>query len=325
MRIVLITTGLNPVSRYLLRDQRLVGVVRSAPRAPTSGEELQQNTYSASLRSLVRKRLFDLESATLRRKISYQLLNDSNGDELLQWMADKRPDVILVRSMSQLLRPEIIDCARLGVFNLHGSLLPAWRGPNPWPWVFLSNCHESGYTLHFIDPGEDTGAIVAQKRFAIRRGAAGAELQSQSLMNFGLPLVEQLLARLAIDKKIDSSPQPIRSPTPRAGRLTASEIYELVNWEQWSAERIWHCLRGIPDLVNFIVQQASATSGRSWRAGHLVEIRRESHFQAPSVEQCGKYPAIRIRGGVVRLEPVSRLSLAYAAASQIISFPGTTR
>lgn len=325
VRLVLISQGVNPISRYVLRDRRLVGVVESAPRPRPDEQELRLDAGVASLRNRVRNRLLDLESAALRRKVPYKLLINSNSDELLEWMTDRRPDIVLVYSMSQLLKPEIIECARLGVLNLHPSLLPAWRGPNPWPWVFLSNCHESGYTLHFIDPGEDTGAIVAQHRFAVHRGAPGRELQSQSLIHFGLPLVEQFLETLPSDKKINGRPQPMESSTPRAGRLTPSEIYQLVDWEQWSSERIWHCLRGIPDLVNFIVQQASATSGRSWRAKDLLEIREAVRFSEPSVEWSRRYPVIKIRGGLVPLEPVSRLSLAYAAATRVIGFPMLAR
>ena len=77
------------------------------------------------------------------------------------------PDYILTAAFGRILRPWLLDLPRYGAYNLHASLLPRWRGPNPIAWAILAGDSETGTTLMRMDAGIDTGPIVAQSAVAI--------------------------------------------------------------------------------------------------------------------------------------------------------------
>lgn len=78
-----------------------------------------------------------------------------------------RPNLLLVCSYSMLLPPELIALAPLGAINLHGGLLPAYRGGHVMNWAIANGEPETGVTLAYMDEGIDTGPIIAEQRFPI--------------------------------------------------------------------------------------------------------------------------------------------------------------
>ncbi|MCR2260242.1 ArnA, partial [Salmonella enterica] len=77
------------------------------------------------------------------------------------------PDVIFSFYYRHLICDEILQLAPAGAFNLHGSLLPKYRGRAPLNWVLVNGETETGVTLHRMVKRADAGAIVAQLRIAI--------------------------------------------------------------------------------------------------------------------------------------------------------------
>ncbi len=80
---------------------------------------------------------------------------------------DLGPDVLFVWSYSMLLAPELIDMATKGAVNLHGGVLPEYRGGHVMNWAIINGERESAATLHYIDAGIDTGPVIAEQRFPI--------------------------------------------------------------------------------------------------------------------------------------------------------------
>ena len=80
---------------------------------------------------------------------------------------DLRPDVLLVSSYSMLLPPELIALAPHGAVNVHGGILPEYRGGHVMNWAIINGERESAATLHYIDAGIDTGPVIAEQRFPI--------------------------------------------------------------------------------------------------------------------------------------------------------------
>jgi methionyl-tRNA formyltransferase len=74
-----------------------------------------------------------------------------------------KPDLIMCFSFPYKLTPELIGIPRLGTVNLHPSVLPAWRGPNPFR-MFYEGADEYGFTCHWMDAEFDTGNILSQRR-----------------------------------------------------------------------------------------------------------------------------------------------------------------
>ena len=77
------------------------------------------------------------------------------------------PDVIFSFYFRQILKKEILGIPRVGAFNLHGSLLPRYRGRCPVNWVLINGEKETGVTLHRMEVKPDRGGIVAQKAVPI--------------------------------------------------------------------------------------------------------------------------------------------------------------
>ncbi|WP_020374649.1 methionyl-tRNA formyltransferase [Sulfobacillus thermosulfidooxidans] len=84
-------------------------------------------------------------------------------DAWLKWA----PDLIITAAYGKILRPWVLGLPRHGAFNLHASLLPRWRGPNPIAWAIRAGDAMTGVTLMRMDQGVDTGDIVAQRSVAI--------------------------------------------------------------------------------------------------------------------------------------------------------------
>ena len=71
-------------------------------------------------------------------------------------------DVGLCGGWGWKLGPDALSATRLGIVNGHPSLLPRWRGPNPFGWTFRAGDPVVGFTYHFMDEGFDTGPLLAQ-------------------------------------------------------------------------------------------------------------------------------------------------------------------
>jgi methionyl-tRNA formyltransferase len=80
------------------------------------------------------------------------------------------PDVILSFFWPRRVPPSLLALPTRGAFGTHPSLLPRWRGPDPYFWALRRGDTETGVTLHRLGPEYDTGLVVAQRRVAIRDG-----------------------------------------------------------------------------------------------------------------------------------------------------------
>ncbi len=101
-----------------------------------------------------------------RRGLPIVYIDKMTAEELAPLRASA-PDLILVGGFGIILKPPVIELPRLGCINSHSSLLPRHRGPNPFSAAILSGDTETGVTFHVIDPGIDTGDILAQERIPL--------------------------------------------------------------------------------------------------------------------------------------------------------------
>ena len=83
-------------------------------------------------------------------------------------MQDLEPDFLFSVLLSPDAEKALLDLPRLGALNLHGSLLPRYRGRCPVNWVLINGETETGVTLHYMEEKPDRGEIVGQERVAIQ-------------------------------------------------------------------------------------------------------------------------------------------------------------
>ncbi|WP_435606081.1 bifunctional UDP-4-amino-4-deoxy-L-arabinose formyltransferase/UDP-glucuronic acid oxidase ArnA [Pseudomonas knackmussii] len=101
------------------------------------------------------------------RGIPVHAPEDVNHPLWISRIRELQPQYIFSFYYRNLLGEELLACASQGAFNLHGSLLPRYRGRAPANWVLVNGETETGVTLHRMVKRPDAGAIVAQQRVAI--------------------------------------------------------------------------------------------------------------------------------------------------------------
>ncbi len=111
------------------------------------------------------------------------------------------PDIILVGSWSEKFKKPIIDLPKIGTINCHPSLLPKYRGPNPYMRVIMNGEKETGVTFHLMDENLDTGPILLQKKIDIVQGFDGdtGETLKNKCCNLAKSAVCELLTSLNDD------------------------------------------------------------------------------------------------------------------------------
>lgn len=127
------------------------------------------------------------------------------SDNALTTLRGWEPDVIVVAAYGQILPPDVLDLPPLGCVNVHASLLPRWRGAAPVQAAILHGDQATGITIMKMDPGLDTGPILAQESTPIKPNETGGEL-AQRLAQHGADLLIRTLPEYAAGE-IEPQPQ----------------------------------------------------------------------------------------------------------------------
>jgi methionyl-tRNA formyltransferase len=126
------------------------------------------------------------------------------GPEFEEALRQLAPDLGVVVAYGHLLRPEILAIPRLGMVNLHASLLPRWRGAAPIPWTILAGDEVTGVSVMQMDAGLDTGPVLHRIETEIPGDETAGEL-SVRLAELGAAALVEALMLLAAGK---ARPEP---------------------------------------------------------------------------------------------------------------------
>lgn len=191
----------------------------------THADDPKENTFYGSVAQLC-----------ARQGITVHAPEDANHPLWVERIAKLNPDYMFSFYYRNLLSEALLATASKGAFNLHGSLLPAYRGRAPANWVLVNGETETGVTLHRMVKRADAGAIVAQQRVAIERADTALTLHGKlrdaaaSLLRDTLPpLIQGRLTETAQD---ESKATVFGRRTPADGKLVwkkpAEELFNLV-------------------------------------------------------------------------------------------------
>lgn len=92
-----------------------------------------------------------------------------DGEEYVKIINDLAPDCIVVAAYGKMLPKSVLDIPRLGCVNVHGSLLPKYRGAGPIQWAVLNDEAETGITTMLMGEGMDTGDILVERLLLLAR------------------------------------------------------------------------------------------------------------------------------------------------------------
>ena len=167
----------------------------------THADDPRENIWFASVRQLAFENYLPV----------YQPANP-NDPAFVAAMQTLQPDWLFSCYYRHMLKQPVLDLPRLGALNLHGSLLPRYRGRCPVNWVLVHGETETGITLHYMEAKADRGDIVAQHRIPITPEDTAATLLAQMTAAAGTIVPGDLPA-------IATRPGTPAAPGPRPGLL----------------------------------------------------------------------------------------------------------
>ena len=164
---------------------------------------------------------------------------DPNASELMREIAALRPDFLFSFYYRKMLAPGLLDAPARGALNMHGSLLPRYRGRAPVNWAVIKGERETGATLHYMVTKPDAGDIVAQQAVPILPDDTAFDVFSKVT----------LAAEMALDRVL---PDLFAGTAPRIAQDLARGSYfggrkpedGRIDWELSAAE-IHNLVRGV--------------------------------------------------------------------------------
>lgn len=235
MRIVFMGTpdfAVASLDRLVKNQKDIVAVVTSPDKPAGRGQKLNE---SAVKKYAVENKLLVLQPEKLKDPAFIETLQHLNADLFI---------VVAFRML-----PEMVwTMPKLGTFNLHGSLLPQYRGAAPINWAILNGEKESGVTTFFLKHEIDTGSIIHQAKTAIHEQMNAGELHD-TLMEIGAELVLQTVNEIEQNNvhPISQEETMKRNGLKESDLKHAPKIFKEdmnINWDR-TAKEVYQHIKGL--------------------------------------------------------------------------------
>lgn len=167
---------------------------------------------------------------------------NANQPEIVAEVAAAKPDILVVAAFGQIMRDALVNTAPMGAINIHGSLLPKYRGASPIQQALIDGETETGVTIMYIAPRLDSGDMLAQVSCPILPDDNTGTLR-EKMSHIGAELLIETIEKMR-NGSITPQPQDEALAT-YAGKITAEQ--ERINW-QLPAAALHNLVRGLtPD------------------------------------------------------------------------------
>jgi len=222
-----------------------------------------------------------IKQSALAHGIAVEQPEDVNAAESLVRIGDLKPDLLVTAAYGQILSSTLLSIPRLGGINLHGSILPAYRGAAPVARAIQNGEKETGVTVIQMTPRIDAGGILSIARTTIGPDETAGELE-QRLARFGAPLIIEAIAALAADSyivlpqektKVTKAPKLRKDDGLIDWSQPARAIHDLVRAMQpWPvAQTTWRPRSASPtDTIRLIVHRTAVADGEG-SPGEVIE------------------------------------------------------
>lgn len=160
--------------------------------------------------------------------IEYDKLSDAG---FVQQIKDLNADIAVVCSFNYKIPRVLLDSIKDGFINIHPSLLPEYRGPNPYSSVIMNGEKETGVSLHFMDETFDTGDLIAQKTMPI----SGIETMGTLFNRLNMLALDMLLETLQKYEEMPLGRQKQPQGDFKYGKSMAGENI-IINYEKPAAQ-----------------------------------------------------------------------------------------
>ena len=163
--------------------------------------------------------------------------------EFIEEIKKLEPDVICVVAYGKILPKEILEIPKLGCINVHGSLLPKYRGAAPIQWAVINGEKVTGVTTMYMDVGMDTGDMILKEKTEIAPDETTGELWDR-LAKIGADLLVKTL------EQIENKTAP-RIPQGKEFSMAPMLDKEMskIDWESKTAQEIKNLVRGLNPIM----------------------------------------------------------------------------
>lgn len=219
----------------------------------------------------------------------YQPIKVRNNPEFLEEVKKLNPDLICVVAYGKILPQELLDIPQYGCVNVHGSLLPEYRGAAPIQWAVLNGDKKTGVTTMFMNAGMDTGDMILKEEVEIGKDETTGELWDR-LKTIGANLLIKTV------KEIENG-TATRTKQPEEGTMAPMLSKEMakIDWKNKTANDIKNLVRGL----NPIMGAYTFLDGKKikfWKVQTLTENELLEKFQ--ELEEY-KYHLNKMQAGTV--------------------------
>jgi methionyl-tRNA formyltransferase len=248
-----------PTLKALIQHDQVIGVVTQPDRPAGRGGQIQQSPIK---QLALAHHIPVFQPEKLRRQEAIE--------ELKQW----QPDVYVVAAFGQILPQSVLDIPPHGSVNVHGSLLPRWRGAAPIHAAIRAGDAETGITIMKMDAGLDTGPMLAKRAIPIALDETGQSLHDKMALLGAELLVETLPGYLS--GAIQPQPQDDSLAT-FAPQIEKAE--GRIDWKQNAAaiERLVRAFTPWPGTFTFwqgrqLKIHAGTTAAGSALRGQVIDV-----------------------------------------------------
>ena len=163
--------------------------------------------------------------------------------EIKDILTELNPDLFCVVAYGKILPQDVLDIPKLGSINVHGSLLPKYRGAAPIQWAVINGDKKTGITTMYMDAGMDTGDIILKEEVEIGESETTGELWDR-LSKIGGTLLVKTVKQIenGTAKRIKQSNNFTMAP------MLNKEMAQ-INWENKKAAEIKNLVRGLNPIM----------------------------------------------------------------------------
>lgn len=173
----------------------------------------------------------------------YQPEKVKNNQEFIQEIKNLEPDIICVVAYGKILPKEILDIPKYGCINVHGSLLPKYRGAAPIQWAVLNGDKTTGITTMYMDVGMDTGDMILKEKVQIGEDETTGELWDR-LSKIGAKLLVETIEQI----KDGIAPRIPQGEDFTLAPMLNKEMAK-INWNEKTAKEIKNLVRGLNPII----------------------------------------------------------------------------
>ena len=173
----------------------------------------------------------------------YQPEKVRKNEEFIEKIKSLNPDVICVVAYGKILPKEILEIPKYGCINVHGSLLPKYRGAAPIQWAVLNGDKETGVTTMYMDIGMDTGDMILKEKVEVGEDETTGELWDR-LSKIGAKLLVETLKQI----EEGTAPREKQGEEFTMAPMLNKEMSK-INWDEQTAKNIKNLVRGLNPIM----------------------------------------------------------------------------